>query len=326
VPPEPLKKAVSNSDRPDPNTDPVHGVSCRSAERMIVRERLPGTPEPQYTWVTPNGIRIGADTWGVPGNPQVVLLHGGGQTRHAWRGTGEQLGAAGFHAIAFDARGHGDSDWAEDGDYEQDAFIRDLVAVVTELGNRRPVLLGASLGGNTALAAVGEGAVSAAGLVLVDIVPQTERAGFDRVKAFMARHAGGFDSLEDVAAAIGGYRADERQSRNLNGLAKNVRRGEDGRLYWHWDPRFLAGRERDLALRHARLSSSAKRLTVPTLLVRGASSDVVSEDGVAEFRALCPHAEYLNILDAGHMITGDANDRFGRATLDFLARLKSTQP
>lgn len=291
------------------------------AQSLPVRTGLPGTPAPMMKWTTPDGITLAADAWGEVGAPQVVLLHGGGQTRHAWRGTGEMLGAAGFHAIAFDARGHGDSDWSAAGDYEQDAFVRDLAAVVDELGCRCPVLLGASLGGNTALAASGEGTVDAAGLVLVDIVPQTERAGFDRVKAFMARHADGFASLDEVAAAIGGYRPGEQRSANSAGLAKNVRRDADGRYYWHWDPRFLDGRERDLALRHARLSAAARQLRIPTLLVRGGSSDVVSEDGVREFLELCPHAEYLNVLDAGHMITGDRNDRFGAVAVEFLKRV-----
>lgn len=287
---------------------------------MSPRARLPGTPPPLHGWTTAEGLQIAADAWGPADGPQVLLLHGGGQTRHAWRSTGITLGEAGYRAVACDARGHGDSDWSDTGDYEQDAFVRDLVDVVLGLGARRPVLIGASLGGNTALAAVGEGRIDVSGLVLVDIVPQTERAGFERTKAFMARHAQGFATLDEVAAAIGGFRPGAKRSASPDGLAKNLRRGEDGRYYWHWDPRFLDGRERDFAVRHARLSAALKRVQAPVLLVRGGSSDVVSEEGVREFLALCPQAEYLNILDAGHMITGDSNARFGAATMDFVAR------
>ncbi|HMM77221.1 MAG TPA: alpha/beta hydrolase [Gammaproteobacteria bacterium] len=292
---------------------------------MIARSRLPGTPPPLHVWTTAEGLRLAADARGPEDGPQVLLLHGGGQTRHAWCSTGITLGETGYRAVAFDARGHGDSDWSPRGDYEQDAFVRDLVEVVRRLGDRRPVLIGASLGGNAALAAVGEGAVEISGLVLVDIVPQTERAGFERTKAFMSRHARGFATLEEVAEAIGDFRPGAKRSANPEGLAKNLRQGEDGRYYWHWDPRFLEGRERDFAVRHARLSAALKQVEVPVLLVRGGSSDVVSEEGVREFLALCPHAEYLNVLDAGHMITGDSNARFGEATMAFVARcLRST--
>ncbi len=249
------------------------------------------------------------------------MLHGGGQNRHAWRGTGARLGAAGYHAIAFDLRGHGDSDWSPDGCYDQDAFVADLVAVVAALDNRRPVLMGASLGGLNALIAVGEGQLDARALILVDIAPRTERAGSERVKAFLERGAAGFASLDEVAAAIADYRPGTQRSASSRGLARNVRRGDDGRYYWHWDPRFLDGREHDLATRYQRLVPAAQNLKIPALLVRGASSDVVSEEAAQEFLTLCPHAEYVNVRDAGHMITGDENDRFGQAALDFLARL-----
>lgn len=283
------------------------------------RTRLPGTPEPMHLWNGANGVTLAGDSWGDPANPHLLLLHGGGQTRHAWRSTGREFAERGYYVVAFDARGHGDSGWAPDGDYSQDAFVQDLRCVVESLGSRRPALIGASLGGNTGLAAIGGHHVAAAALVLVDVVPQTSRAGFDRIQAFMKQKPDGFDSLQELGEAIGRYRGNGRPP-SLDGLARNVRLGLDGRYHWHWDPRFLASRAQDFADRHARLSASARQLTIPTLLVRGGSSDVVSEEGVREFLQLCPHAEYVDIPSAGHMVTGDDNDIFGRSTMDFLSR------
>lgn len=287
---------------------------------MKSSERQFGAHEPMHRWRGADGIELAVDSWGDPGSPPVVLLHGGGQTRHSWRATALRLATEGYYAVSFDARGHGDSGWSAQGDYDQDSFVRDLQCVVELIGSRRPVLLGASLGGNTSLAAAGSGAVDAAALILVDVVPRTEQGGFNRIKAFMTQKPDGFESLEEVADAISRYRPDGQRRRNLGNLAKNVRLGSDGRYRWHWDPRFLATREQDLAQRYVRLSACALRLQAPTLLVRGGSSDVVSDDGVNEFLALCPHAEYVNVLDAGHMVTGVSNDIFGRATLNFLAR------
>lgn len=286
---------------------------------MSAGTRLAGAPQPMHMWTGPSGIALAADTWGDPGGPLVILLHGGGQTRHAWGETGARLGEAGYFAVAYDARGHGDSGWSPDGDYSLDALAQDLQCVIDSVNGARPVLVGASLGGATSLVAMGEGLVDASALILVDIVPYTEPAGVDRIRAFMRQRPEGFDSLEAVADAIGEYRPSQSRRRSPEGLAKNVRLGDDGRYRWHWDPRFIE-RPLDIRGRHERLSACARALSAPTLLVRGASSDVVSEKGVREFLALCPHADHVNVAEAGHMVAGDRNDRFGRVAIDFLLR------
>jgi non-heme chloroperoxidase len=221
--------------------------------------------------------------------------------------------------VALDARGHGDSDWAADANYGQDVMVRDVQCVIATLGGRRPVLVGASMGGGTALVAVGEDHVDASALILVDIVPNIEPEGVHRIQGFMRQHVDGFATLQEVADAISSYRAERARPRNLNGLAKNVRLGADGRFHWHWDPRYLAA-PRDILRRRERLSACARRVTLPTLLVRGGSSDVVSEEGVREFLAMCPQSEFVNVAKAGHMVAGDRNDVFGRAAIEFLAR------
>ena len=281
--------------------------------------RLPGTREPMHYWRGSGGIRIAGDSWGPPDGPLVLLQHGGGQTRHAWKGAGETLGAAGYCAVAFDARGHGDTDWAPDGLYGQDVMVRDLQCVVAALGNRRPVLVGASMGGGTSLVAAGEAHVDATALVLVDIAPNIEPEGVKNIQAFMSLKPEGFDSLEEVAHAIGTYQPHRSRPRNLDGLAKNVRLGADGKYHWHWDPLFRAG-TRNLEQRTKRLETCAANLDLPTLLVRGGLSDLLSEQGAQAFLKLCPTAEYVSVTGAGHMVAGDRNDIFATAVIEFLAR------
>ena len=282
--------------------------------------RLPGTPEPMHRWPGHGGVRIAGDAWGPADGPLVLLQHGGGQTRHAWKGTGETLGAAGYRAVAFDARGHGDSDWSPDGGYGQDVMVRDLQCVIAALGQRRPVLVGASMGGGTSLVAVGESHVDATALVLVDIAPRIELSGVDHIQAFMRLKPEGFASLEEVAEAIGTYQPHRRRPPTLDGLGKNVRLGADGRYHWHWDPRYRAAGF-NLEQRTRRLEACSVNLRLPTLLVRGGLSDVLSEAGAQEFLALCPTAEYVNVTGAGHMVAGDRNDIFANAVIDFLARV-----
>lgn len=272
-----------------------------------------------HLWPGAGGVMIAADAWGDPAHPLVLLLHGGGQTRHAWKGTGQRLGSAGFFAVAFDARGHGDSDWAPDGRYGLDASIEDLLCVVNVLGKPRPVLVGASMGGATSLVAAGEGLVDAAALVVVDTAPVVEAEGLGRIHAFMTARPEGFDTLDEVAEAISRYQPQRNRPANLDGLAKNVRLGPDGKFRWHWDPRFRAG-PRYPETRRRRMEAAALRLCLPTLLVRGGLSDVLSETGAQHFLALCPASEYVNVADAAHMVAGERNDVFGEAVVEFLGR------
>lgn len=289
--------------------------------QTTLRKRLPGTPEPMHYWEGYDGVMIAGDSWGDTNGPLVVLSHGVGQTRHSWRGTGELLGKEGFYVVSYDARGHGDSGWSASGDYSRSAMVGDLQKLLTALGANDPFLVGASMGGATSLIAIGEDYVEASALVLVDIAPHTEAEGVGKINSFLEAHMSGFDSLEQVADAIQKYRPRKHQPKDLSGLAKNVRQGEDGRFYWHWDPE-LSDRVRDTADRRVR---AAGKLTLPTLLVRGAQSDVVSEDSVDKFLALHPGAEYVNVEGARHMITGDKNDVFGDALIDFLKRNKGRQ-
>lgn len=285
--------------------------------------RLPGTPEPMHFWNSFDGLKIAGDSWGDPKGPLVLLLHGGGQTRHAWKGTGALLGSAGYFVAAFDARGHGDSDWAPDGNYGADAMIRDLKSIVAALGNRRPALVGASLGGMSSLVAIGEKHLDATALVLVDVAPSLREEGLNNIVAFMNQKPEGFRSLEEVAEAIGKYqphRQEQGLKRRQDGLAKNVRLGADGRYRWHWDPEFLGG-SHVAEQRMSRLETSAASLTLPTLLVRGGLSDVLSEEGARAFLKLCPHSEYVNVTGAVHMVTGTRNDLFGKAVIEFLSRV-----
>jgi non-heme chloroperoxidase len=272
-----------------------------------------------HTWEGYGGVTLAGDSWGDPEGPLVLLQHGGGQTRHAWKGAGETLGGAGYHAVAFDARGHGDSSWAPDGIYGQDAMVKDLAALIDQLGGKRPVLVGASMGGGTSLVAVGEDHVDATALVLVDIGPRIEPEGARKIGDFMAQNPDGFDSLEEVARAISNYQPHRERPRKLDGLAKNVRLGDDGRYHWHWDPRFRQGPS-SVDDREERLVNCSRNLTLPTLLVRGGLSDILSMEGAQEFLRLCPQAEFVNVTGAAHMVAGDRNDVFADAVIDFLER------
>ncbi len=270
------------------------------------------------------GVTLAADAFGNPDAPPVLFLHGGGQTRHAWGGTARMLAQRGWYTVAFDLRGHGDSDWAPDGDYSLPAFLEDFAAM-RDLFDQAPVVVGASMGGIVGLLAEGEAPASlTAGLVLVDIGPRMEPKGVERIVAFMGAYPDGFASLDEAADAVAAYLPHRRRPKDHSGLAKNLRQGADGRYRWHWDPQFISGERRPSgAVNEERMNRAAAALSVPTLLVRGRLSDLLSEAGAQHFLSLVPHAEYVDVSDAGHMVAGDVNDAFTEAVAGFLANLKS---
>jgi len=266
-----------------------------------------------------DGLVLRGDVFGSPEAPPVLLLHGGGQTRHSWSGTARSLAREGWLALSLDLRGHGQSDWSPTGAYDLEDFVRDLAQVARGLP-RRPVVVGASLGGMAALCAEGESQSGLlAAVVLVDVTPRLEPRGVMRIVSFMTDRPEGFASLEEAADAVAAYRQHRARPSDLAGLEKNLRRGDDGRWRWHWDPKFLS-RDRHIGntLTPERLLDAARGLRVPTLLVRGKLSDVVSLEGAAEFREAVPHARFADVSGAGHMVAGDRNDLFTDAVIGFL--------
>lgn len=267
------------------------------------------------------GVKIAADAGGPEDGVPVILLPGGGQTRHSWGAAAETLAALGHRVLSLDLRGHGESGWSPDGDYGLDRFVGDLAAILHSLP-RPAFLVGTSLGGLTSLVTVGEGHALVAGIVLVDVAPCIEMEGAAHIGAFMRASPQGFATVEEAADAVAAYQPHRKRPRELSGLLKNLRLRPDGRYRWHWDPAFT---DREISssefIRNAeRLRAAGRALTIPALLIRGGLSAVVSLEGVEEFRTLVPHAEVVNIASADHMVAGDRNDLFNEAVTDFLAR------
>jgi pimeloyl-ACP methyl ester carboxylesterase len=272
------------------------------------------------TFAMSDGITLVGDAYGDATHPPVLLMHGGGQTRHAWGGTARALSRHGWYAVCVDLRGHGDSDWSPGGNYAIDVFARDMVSLARAC-ERPPVLVGASLSGLAALLAQGEAeAALFAALVLVDVTPRLDPQGTQHILQFMsARLEDGFATLEEAADTIAAYVPHRERPKSLDGLAKNLRRHADGRYRWHWDPEFMRGKQPpDIHVQHERLFAASRALRIPTLLVRGRMSNLVTMEAAEEFLALAPHARFADVSGAGHMVAGDRNDAFTAAVVEFL--------
>ena len=303
---------------------PGLGAQLICAATVSILERMVMTSQPSIATrgrlPTPDGLALAVEHFGT-GAPRVVFAHGFGQTRAAWTSCATACVSAGWANLTYDARGHGESDWLESGEYAVDQLGDDLRCVCAYAG-APPVVVGASMGGLVGIAMAGSDAESCRALILVDITPRWELAGIERILDFMRAHPRGFGNLDEAAAAIATYLPHRGARKSPERLRKLLIEAADGRLRWHWDPRMLEPIAEDGARHQADLLEAATRIRVPTLLISGAASDVVSDATINEFLELVPHARHAIVPKAAHMVAGDENDQFTRHVLDFLASLE----
>ncbi len=253
----------------------------------------------------------------------ILFLHGSGQTRQSWDRALDEAAKRGYRAVALDLRGHGDSSWSPDGEYTLDRFAADVRQVIEQIGGE-PILVGASLGGLVSMLIAAAPPPVVRGLVLVDITPRIEMKGAKEVMTFMDSAPDGFASLEEAADAVAAYLPHRQRPKSTAGLKRNLRL-RNGRYYWHWDPAFMQmGRNAESKSQSQGpnpLENAARAIKVPTLLVRGSRSRIVSDASAREFLVMVPHAELIDIADAHHMVAGDANDAFNDAVFRFVDKL-----
>ncbi len=283
-----------------------------------------------------SGNTLVGDVYGEEGPPVLLLHGGGGQTRHAWKKNGDLIARMGRVAYAVDQRGHGDSEWVADGAYQYTDFAADARV----LGDTWPSAAACgrrwsaprSGGWRRCSATASRANRQARCSTFRPWCWSTSRRG-SMSKACRRSRAScgaqlreGFGSIAEAADAVAAYLPHRPRPRSHEGLKKNLRLHPDGRWRWHWDPRFLEGNRRIGAgseeVERA-LVSAAKRVTIPALLVRGASSELVQEEHARDFLKLVPHASYIDVSGARHMVAGDRNDQFANAIERFLSNLKN---
>ncbi len=265
---------------------------------------------------TAHGITLAASSTSGPRGP-VLFAHGFGQTRRAWASSALAFAAHGLQTLAYDARGHGDSDWNPTQlGYHGDQFVDDLIVIAGEQP-RPPVLVAASMGGLFGLLAESRWPGLFSAMVLVDITPRWETAGVERILGFMTAHPEGFASLSDAADVISAY-LPHRPRKSEDSLRALLREDGHGRWRWHWDPRLVAELARDGEQHQDVLAHAARQVKCPLLLVSGGRSDLVTPQTIADFLSLAPHAQHVQLPQATHMLAGDDNDAFTATVLHYL--------
>jgi esterase len=266
--------------------------------------KLPDLTLPEAHHVILRGMRFHYLDWGTRGLPPVLFLHGGGLNVHTW-----DLVCAALkperHCLALDQRGHGDSEWSPVMDYATESHAADLDAFVDHLGLERFVLVGMSLGGANALAWAGTHSRRLAGLVLVDVGPETRAAGRAKIQAFTSE-ATPLDSVEDFVNRALAFNPRRDATLLRRSLLHNLRQMPDGKWMWKYDQRHRgrldpAANER----RRELLWSAVARVKCPTLVVRGAESDVFHDEDADKLSRALPDGRWVKVEKAGHTVQGD---------------------
>jgi proline-specific peptidase len=275
--------------------------------------------------VSVDGLKLAYQEWGSPTAPPIVMLHGFGVSGHMFDEFAERMQDR-YRLLALDQRGHGDSDWSAEGDYSRDAFVSDVEGFRKALGLETFILIGHSMGGLNAVAYTNAYPQHVRALVLVDVGPEAAKEGVDNIVRFTR----GPDELEFEEFVEMAHRFNQR--RTLENIRERMRHRlkptESGKWTWKFDKRF---RQPDSGLKiGSNLTNDEswqlfRNLSVPTLLVRGAESDVltpeVAERCVQEIR----RSRLVVIPGAGHSVPGDNPDAFTEAVREFLADVENGQ-
>jgi esterase len=268
--------------------------------------------------VTVGGLKLHYQEWGEPGKPPIVMLHGFGVSGHMFDEFAARLQER-YRLIALDQRGHGDSDWSAEGDYSRDAFVTDLEGFRQALGLERFILVGHSMGGLNAVAYAARHPERVSCLVLVDVGPEAAKEGVDNIMRFTR----GPDELEFEEFVQLAHRFNQRRTiENIRERMRHrLRQLPSGKWTWKFDSRF---RQPDSGLRvGSELSADEtwqlfREVTVPTLLVRGAESDVLKPETAERCVREMHRARLVTVPAAGHSVPGDNPDDFTAAVQAFL--------
>ena len=284
------------------------GLSLHEAAR---RMGVPFTRENEPTdrFVDANGLRFHYLEWGSPSDPTVLMLHGASQQGHSWDFISLPLSAS-YRVLALDQRGHGDSDWAKDGDYTLDAMVSDLDALIPALGLDRGKfhLMGHSMGGRNSFVWASGHPGALRSLTIVDTGPETATRGRQRIQQFREL-PDNLDTLEEFADRIQEYTGRTREQ-VLGALKYSIRQGSNGKWTWKYDRVMRERGRQDNLWAPEQLWDCWRRIDCPTLVTRGDRSDIFTGETMARMGQEIPDCQTVTISNAGHLVQGDNPPEF----------------
>jgi pimeloyl-ACP methyl ester carboxylesterase len=281
-----------------------------------VREIRP----PAHRHAQVNGLRLRYLDWGDASAPALLLLHGGGQSAHTWDAFCLAIGDR-YRCVALDQRGHGDSEWSPHGEYEIVDHARDIAAFVKTLALRGSVVVGMSMGGVNAIRFAADHADRLRALICVDIGPEAQFEPVDRLMQGLGDYRV-FASPDDAARQLARQGARRELSLLRDTLSLNLRQRDDGSWTWKYDPRTLVGvTARQILDARRPLWDALHRIVCPSLVIRGADSEIFSAEDAERFARALPHGRWTTVARARHSVQTDNPRGLATVVRDFIDRL-----
>ena len=284
---------------------------------------IPHSPDIQYrsSNVVVRHQRFHYLEWGAPDAQPILLLHGGHQSAHSWDLVSLHL-AQKYRIIALDQRGHGDSEWARNGDYSNLTMAQDAQAFVAAIGLQRPIIMGHSMGGRNTLLMTRMNPEYPGALVIVDVGPETMEAGRKTISSFVKRNEI-FDDLEHFIRNVREYDPYRSREHIERTVKYNMLERADGKYiskcdYRRWRGEIEVHDENRDAISLGDLAS----FKMPALVVRGANSNILADDAAERFREALPKGNLVTVPDCGHNVHSQNTRGFIDAVGKFLSSLE----
>ncbi len=267
-------------------------------------------PEDHHTII--GAMRLHYLDWGGAATP-ILFLHGGGINAHTWDCVAVMLRDR-FRCVALDQRGHGDSEWSPVVDYRIASHVADIEGFIDAMHLDRPILVGQSMGGLNSIAYAIRHSEKLRAMVIVDVAPEISASGADRIRDFSSTPE--LDSPEAFLERAVKFNPIRNPAVLRRSLHYNLRETPAGKWVFKHDQR----RRTDDAMRsftedRARLASEVSKIKCPTLVVRGALSDVLTDAAAEKFARSLPNGRWVRVEKSGHNVQGDNP----RALLDAMA-------
>ena len=274
--------------------------------------------EPLDKFVQVNGLNFHYLEWGSPAQPTILMLHGNSQQAHSWDFVSLPLSEH-YHVVALDQRGHGDSDWAPDGDYSLEAQLGDIDGFVRDVLPGRFHLIGHSMGGRNSYVWASRHQNTLESLVIVDTGPESAAPGRNRIQRFKEL-PDELDTFEEFASRVEEYTGRSREQ-TLGALKYSIRQRADGKWTWKYDKVMRTPGQRQPTWSPDQLWESVAKIDCPTLVVRGGDSDVFTQETMRKMESVIPQCTTVTVERAGHLVAGDNPADFLVAVQKLLARL-----
>ena len=295
----------------------TEGLSLFEAARLV-GVAFSEEVEPQDKEVVVNGLKLHYLDWGSEGKQPLLFVHGALQQSHSWDFVALSL-CSEYHVLALDARGHGESDWASDGDYSLDAHLRDLDGFVKALGLDQIILVGHSMGGRNSYVFTSLHRELIKALAIVDIGPQAMRQGQSRIQRFREL-PDELDSYQEFASRVQEYTGRPLQQ-VMGALKYSIRQRSDGKWTWKYDKLLRSPGYRPTSWEPDKLWECLAEITCPTLVIRGSESDIFENEVMEKMLQVIPDSTSALVPGAGHLVAGDNPLGFLEALHTLLNRL-----